>query len=314
MDRRSPKPTAQPDLLDLRAFCLVVDFGSLTEAAQVLQETKGSVSRRLSRLEELLGVSLLQRSPRLVQATEEGYLYRQRLGQALGLLDSANAAVQQTMEEPKGHLRITAPHDLGLVLLAPIVADFTERYKEVTVDVLLTNQLLDFDEHQIDFAFRATGTLKDSTLIAHKIADIRAILVASPAYLNKYGTPQKASDLSAHRVLLNRSVASPVSLQRTKTREAITISVGEATITAEMSFLARVAVSGAGIALLPLDIIERELADGSLVRVLSEYEAPDMGKLYLLHRSWQYLPPKIKAFREFALERLSRECERRNSR
>jgi DNA-binding transcriptional LysR family regulator len=311
MERRNTKPPAQPDLVDLRAFCLVVDFGSLTEAAQVLQETKGSVSRRLSRLEELLGVSLLQRSPRLVQATEEGRLYRQRLAQALDLLDSANAAVQQTLEEPKGHLRITAPHDLGLELLAPLVAAFTDRYHEISVDVLLTTRILDFDEQQIDFAFRATGTLKDSTLIAHKIADIKAIFVASPAYLTKSSAPQKLSDLSSHKLLLNRSVPNTVSLRHIPTKETSTLSLGEATITAEMSFLTRAAASGAGIALLPLDIIERELASGALQRVLQDYEAPEMGKLYLLYRSWQYLPPKIKAFRDFALEHLTRECEKR---
>jgi DNA-binding transcriptional LysR family regulator len=311
MERRSPKPAAQPDLVDLRAFCLVVDFGSLTEAAQVLQETKGSVSRRLSRLEELLGVSLLQRSPRLVKATEEGRLYRQRLAQALQLLDSANAAVQQTLEEPKGHLRLTAPHDLGLELLAPLVADFIGRYPEITVEVLLTSQLLDFDEQQIDFAFRATSTLRDSSLIAHKIMDIKGAFVASPAYLITSSAPQKPSALSSHRVLLNRNVSSTILLQHIISKETTDLSLGQATLTAEMSFLARAAAAGAGIALLPLDIIERELRDGSLLRILPDYEAPEMGKLYLLYRSWQYLPPKIRAFRDFALERLAQECDKR---
>jgi DNA-binding transcriptional LysR family regulator len=308
MDRRT-NSLIQPDILDLRAFCLVVDFGSLTEAAQVLQETKGSISRRLSRLEELLGVTLLQRSPRLVQATEEGMLYRKQIGQAIELLDNANAAVQHAQEAPKGLLRVTAPHDLGLVLFAPIIADFASKHSGISVDVILTGQHLDFDEHQIDFAFRATATLKDSTLIAHKLCDVTGVLVASPAYLERVKPPSKPDELSGHSLLLNRSIHSELTLRHSQTGELHSLPRLSPIITAEMSFLAKAACTGAGIAVVPLEIVQPELSAGLLKRVLPEYQVSEMGKIYLLHRSWQFLPPKIRAFREFAIQRLAQECE-----
>jgi DNA-binding transcriptional LysR family regulator len=307
MDRRSPH--LQPDLVDLRAFCLVVDFGSLTEAAQVLQETKGSISRRLSRLEELLGVTLLQRSPRLVQATEEGLLYRQQIGQAIELLDSANAAVQHTQEEPKGFLRVTAPHDLGSVLLAPIIADFTRQHPGISFDVVLTSQTLDFDEHQIDFALRATSSLKDSTLIAHKLCDVTGVLVASPEYV-KRSNPKHPDELSSHALLVSRRLQLSLSLRHTS-GELHSMPQIKPAIASEMSFLVEVAREGAGIGVLPLEIIREELASGALVRVLPEYQVADMGKIYLMHRSWQFLPPKIRAFRDFVIQKLSTEAHKK---
>src|SRR4051812_32831093 len=111
--------TSIADLQDLRAFCQVVDLGSITAAAKALGETKGSVSRRLTRLERALGVVVVQRSPRRVQATEDGIAYRARVGRALELLDDAAVQVQQARTAPHGHLRITAATDIGLSVVAP---------------------------------------------------------------------------------------------------------------------------------------------------------------------------------------------------
>ena len=117
-----------PEILELRAFCKVVDLGSITAAAKALGESKGNVSRRLTRLERGLGVALVRRSPRLVQATEDGLAYRMRVGRILELLDDASAAVQRAHGAPSGHLRVTAPIDLGLSIVAPLVTGFVERF------------------------------------------------------------------------------------------------------------------------------------------------------------------------------------------
>ena len=161
--------TQTKDLADLRAFCMVVDRGSITAAAKALGETKGAVSRRITRLERAVGSPLLRRSPRLVQATENGIAYRVQVGRALELLDDATTVLQDARATPSGVLRVTAPTDIGISLVAPLMADFMTR---VSADHRGD------DPHGDGTRFRrqpgrrrlARGpSLRDSSLVAHKL-------------------------------------------------------------------------------------------------------------------------------------------------
>ncbi|WP_437668842.1 LysR family transcriptional regulator [Sorangium sp. So ce131] len=296
--------TLDADLLDLRAFCLVVDLASITAAAKAIGETKGSVSRRITRLEHALGVELLRRSPRLVQATEDGLAYRLRVGQALELLEDARAAVQQARERPTGHLRVTAPFDLGLSLLAPLSAGFAERFPEISLEMLLTEAFLDLDADQIDVALRAAASLPDSSLIAHKLQPLESRLFAAPAYLRKHRPPRRPEDLEAHRLLLAQTTRGRATLafRSRDGLERAEIRVRAAIAASDYSFCREVALAGAGIALLPTVNVRRDLEAKALVPVLEGYVLESDATLFLVHAGTRFLPPKVRAFRDYLLD------------
>lgn len=298
----TPQASPSPDLADLRAFGLVVDLASITAAAKALGETKGSVSRRLTRLEQMLGVTLLRRTPRLVEATEVGAEFRTRLGRALDLVDDAIAQAREAHGRPSGHLRVTAPIDLGQSLLASLVGEFIERHPGVTVEMVLSDAVLDFDAHRIDVAVRAGLPLRDSSLIAHRLDAVEGRLFAAPAYLERHGTPRTPADLVGHPLVLTRvgGADASLTLRRAADEEATALAVRAAVVASDFSFAKEVALAGGGIALLPSLIARRDVEAGRLAPVLGEYTA-FRGALYLLHHGSRFLPPKVRAFRDFVL-------------
>lgn len=306
MSRRAVDGEKLGDLGDLRAFCLVVDLGSVTAAAARMGETKGSVSRRLSRLEAELGAVLVLRTPRLVQPTDEGRDFRQRVGRALDLLDDAAAHARHAESSPRGHLRVTAPTDVALIMLGPIVASFTQAHPAVTVEVLLTERTLDFDADAIDVAIRASRALGDSSLVAHKIADIEGRLFASPAYLEAHGTPRAPSDLAARPLIVGGAErgAATLRLKSSSGGGAVEISVRAAVSASDYAFARAVALEGAGIALLPVPIVRADLESGALAPVLDGWVGFG-ARLYLVHHATRLLTPKVRAFRDHVLEALA---------
>ncbi|MDP2315732.1 MAG: LysR family transcriptional regulator [Pseudomonadota bacterium] len=288
-----------PDLADLRAFCLVVDTGSITGAARSLGETKGSVSRRITRLERLLGVALLRRSPRLVEATEDGATYRQRLGPVLELLEETTTAVRQTRARPAGHLRVTAPNDLGVSVLAPMVTAFTERHPEVTVEMVLSDRVLDFDADHIDLALRATRTLADSTLVGQRMQDIEAGFFATPAYLAAHPAPTHPDGLRDHRLVLHRAIRGFLTFPlRGPEGAEVSVRVRGAVSSNDYGFVRACVLAGGGIAAIPKVVVATDLAAGTLVPVLPAWSAGS-SSLYLLYAGTRFLPAKIRAFRDF---------------
>ncbi len=293
---RSP-PNPSPDLDDLRALCAVIDLGSVTAAAKALGEAKGSVSRRVTRLEAALGVTLLERTPRLVRATAIGAAYRAKVGAGIQLLDEAHAQARDARGLAAGHLRVTAPIDLGQSLLAPVVAAFVEAHPDVTVEMLLDDAVLDFDGHQIDVAIRAGGALRDSALVVHRLDATEGRLFAAPSYLARRGAPATVAELASHTLVLARIVGGPTLSLRRGDEEAEELRATPAVRTRDFSFAKEVCVAGGGVAVLPSVIARRDVEAGSLAAVLPEHVA-FRGSLYLLHRAQRYLSPAVRAFRD----------------
>jgi DNA-binding transcriptional LysR family regulator len=295
--------TTSTELQDLRAFCRVADLGSVTAASKTLGETKGSVSRRIARLERALGVELLRRSPRLVRVTEDGAAYRLRVGRALELLDEANSEVQHARTVPAGHLRVTAPYDLGVSVFAPLVAGFVERFPAVSVELLLTETIIDFDASNVDIALRASTGLPDSSLVAHKLDDVSGGLFAAPRYLEAAGTPRRPDDLAQHRLLVSRVTRGSTNLVLRKRDGSapVRLRVRVAITATDFTFCREAAVAGGGIALLPEVIARRDVEDGRLQPVLREYALLE-ASLYLVHPGTRFLLPKARAFRDYLLE------------
>ena len=190
-------------LTDVRAFCRVVELGTLSAAARVLGETKGSISRRLRRLETGLGLSLLARHPRSVTVTGEGQLFYGKAREGLLLLEEGAELARATRSEPRGVLRITAPMDLGQEWLPPIIVDFARQYPQIRVELLLSDQRLDLASHQIDVALRATeGGLPDMGYSARPLTRLTMGWFAAPAYLAEAAPPACPEELHAHALIL----------------------------------------------------------------------------------------------------------------
>ena len=300
--RRVSDTTAQ--LCDLRAFCLAVDLGSITEAARTSGLTKGTISRRITRLERALGAILVQRSPRLVQATEFGATYKSQIQNALDLLDQASDSVEE-QSIPRGVLRLATLPGTGICVMSSLLPRFTEQYPAIRVELVLAEPPIDFDARRIDVAIHPALKLRDSSLIAHKLVDFELALVASPDYLAKNGVPKNISDLKRHRLLsrtLHQSIVFSPRTRKSKSDVGTELALNSPISTTDNAFIREAALAGGGIALLSTNLCEADISSGRLIRVLSDRKIlGNSGAVYLLHRSMRFVPPKIRAFRDFMM-------------
>jgi DNA-binding transcriptional LysR family regulator len=297
-----PNQPEEIDLNDIRVFVEVVKAQSFTGAGRTLGMPRSTVSRRIAKLERRLGARLLHRTTRRLQLTDIGSSYYDQCAQSLDGIDEAEAHVRASHDTPRGRLRVTAPHDLGHHL-APVVKRFIERHPEVTIDVELSQRMVDLVGEGFDLALRAASHLPDSSLIARKIGGGDAVLYASPDYLEEHGTPKTIADLAHHDCLVLGSSHNHT-WQLIKDDEEVTLPISGRVYVNDPAFVRSLATDGAGIGLIP-DFLACELvATGRLVRVLPEYHALSAG-LYVMYPSAKHLSATVRAFRDMLLEALS---------
>lgn len=300
------------DVHDLRAFAFAVDVQSLAATARLMGESKATVSRRIARLEAALGVALLHRTTPGVVATEDGRAYRHRVAEILDLLGDANATVRQAHAAPSGNLRVTVAPGFE-DMLAPTLARFAERYPDITVTAIVTERFVDLEAEHVDVALRVTTKLADSALVAHRLVEVDFVVVAAPEYLARHATPRTIDDLLAHRhVRLGapRSEA-PIVLEKVERAvgagEPISIRLPHSIGATNVGFAKELTSAGAGIAILPRLVVERDVAEGRLVHLLRPYVMRGVN-LYLLHRGGRLIPSKVRAFREFLTDEFPARC------
>jgi len=287
-----------PDTGDLLAFCRVVDLGSMTAAGRALGESKATVSRRVARLEEQLGAALLRFVVQSVAPTEEGRLYREKAGIAMDVLDGAAESLRGGLASPSGLVRITAPLGIPGALLRPLLPGFLAAYPDIRVELMLTEAVLSFREHQVDVAFRFAQSLPDSSLVAHPLDTIQPVLVASPAYLARRGVPAHPDALAGHDVM-----TAPVNEIRSLRMEPedgggpVTALIHGRVLTHDFLFLHDLALAGAGISVAPARLVEPDLETGRLVRVLPQWRLVSSVRLFMIHAGG-LLPPRVRAFRD----------------
>jgi DNA-binding transcriptional LysR family regulator len=301
--------TFSGDLADLRSLCAVIEQGSITQAAQVLGESKSSISRRITRLEEQLALKLLHRSSRVVSPTEAGMTFYHRSLQALALLDEGATELRNSHQVPSGLLRVTMPTDVGLSLCLALMADFLKLYPQIQVNVSLTEAILDLKAHQIDVALRAARTLPDSTYIFHRLTSLGFHLFASPQYLATWGTPRDPTELAHHALLLHHRVPTiPLyNLPFYQGNRQFSVKLKARIISNDFAYLQQMATLGVGIALIPefLGTNDAQFTQemSLLVRVLPQWEIGERATLYLLHEELRHLPSKVTCFRDFVCDR-----------
>jgi DNA-binding transcriptional LysR family regulator len=287
---------------DLRVFVRVMDRGSFSAAAKDLALTPSAVSKLVSRLEDRLGVRLLERSTRRLALTPEGETFLSRARRIVADIEEAEAEVASARGAPRGRLRINSGTAFGLHQLAPALADFLSRYPEIDIDLSITDRLVDLIEEQADIAVRS-GHLPDGPFIQRKIADLQRVICAAPAYLQRRGTPQAAADLKQHDCIV--VAGSQLSRWPFKTRgggvDVVEVRPRVSTDDAEAAL--RLAIEGAGIIRLSDVIVGDALRDGELVALLTDIHHVEPFPLAAIYPPGRQRLPRVAVFIEFLRER-----------
>lgn len=297
-----------PNLPEIAAFLAVVERGSFGGAARTLGVAKSSISRRVSALETKLGARLLQRTSRTLALTEVGTAYHARVSAAIGTLRDAALAVHDLQAEPRGHLRVTAPVDLGS-MLGRMMAAFCETYGSLTVEMSLTQRTVDLVGEGFDVAIRA-GTMPDSSLVARPLGDSVPVLVASPDTLSRLAPPRRPEDLAAAPFVLfsamqTRPGSGRLRLQGPRGRR--TVEVHGPLCGDDFVFVRDAVLGDTGIGLVPLLLCSQDITAGRLVRLLPQWRGGP-APMHVVYPSRELVPAKTRAFRDFAVDWMTRTC------
>jgi len=292
-----------------QVFVRVADEGSFAAAARGLAMSPPSITRTISMLEDHMGTRLFIRTTRSLRLTESGTRFLVDARRLIADLEEAEAAAVGIHQAPRGDLRVTAPALFGRLYIAPLIGDFLDEYPQVTCQALFLDRVVNMMDEGQDIAVRI-GELPDSSLVAVKVGSVRQTLFASPEYLAAHGTPQHPSDLSdraKHRIIHPLAVNSVPEWRFQGDGKQITIRFDAPLRMNTNDAVIDMALSGWGISrLLSYQIaphIFAQNADGRLVPLLEDYEPPAL-PVHILHREGRMVSAKVRAFVDFAADRL----------
>ena len=288
-------------LQSIRAFAKVVQHGSFAAAAREMRLSRSAVSKYVIDLEQDLGTQLLVRTTRSASPTENGQAYYERCTTILADLEEADLVVTRLQAEPRGILRVNAPMSFGTMHLGRAIADFMEKYPELQIQLVLSDQQIDPVQEGFDVTLRIAD-LPSSSMIARKIAPAARIVCAASSYLERRGTPKHPSELREHDCLAYGHLATGNQWKLTGPDGDHWIHIPWTLCTNNAEVLRDVAVKGRGIALLPTFIAGADLQKGSLRTILSDYKAPEIS-VYAIYPETRHLSVKIRVFIEFLVER-----------
>ena len=278
------------------AFQKVVETGSFTAAAQALGITKSAVSKHVSRLEDRLGIRLLDRTTRRLRPTEVGAAFHQRISRILSDIEEAEDAAASLQAEPRGTLRVNAPVSFGVRHLGPLLNGFLDSHPGLSVDLVLNDRVVDLIDEGFDMAVRIAD-LADSSLIARRLAPARRVVCAAPDYWARHGKPRSPEELSGHECLAYSYMPG--------SREWIFGSGSRAVagrLTANNGdLLSAAAVAGLGVILSPTFIVGDDLRAGRLETALEEWEGPPLS-IHAVYPHNRHLSAKVRAFVDYLIE------------
>lgn len=286
-------------LSSMSIFVKAVETGSFSAAAEALGMSPQLVGKHVLALENHLGVKLLTRTTRRQHLTEIGEQFYERSHSILAEVEAAEALAEETRIVPRGTLRISAPVTFGIHTLAPKLPEYLRLYPGVSVQLSLSNRLIDLIDEGYDAVFRV-GDLPDSGLIARRLNPYRLVICASPDYLERRGVPQTPLELGEHECLL----FSHTSLRTQWTFEGpeghLTVPISGKLMMDSGEALLGAALAGQGIILQPLELLAPSILAGTLVPILPGFSVPAR-HLHILHAPDQRVPPKLRSFLDFAV-------------
>jgi DNA-binding transcriptional LysR family regulator len=282
---------------DLRALVAVVSAGGFAAGAQRLGVAKSAVSRRIRELEDRLGARLIDRTTRRIQLTQTGRDFHDRAVELLAGLDEAEEAASSAGGELKGRIRVSAPVSFSTHCLAPAIGPFLERHPAVSLSIDTNDRMVDLIRDNFDIAIRI-ARLPDSSLVARRLVTIRHVCVASPALLERLGTPQKPEDLSRFPGVTYSNV------DEAKYWEFADGVVS--TVTSRIGFangdaVREAAIAGLGVAVLPTFIAHDAVKRGELSIVLAQHMRPPIA-MHALHPSGRNQTARARAFIDFLVD------------
>lgn len=287
-------------LNDMAFFVEVVKAMSFRRAADAIGVPNSTLSRRVTKLEKAIGLRLLHRTTRRIELTEAGQLYYERCRRIVDEARLAHEQLGEMLSEPSGVLRASLPVDFANIFLAPLIAEFARRYPKISFDFDLTPRTVDLVSEPFDVAIRM-GEPKDSNLVARLLARLPGLLYASPGYLAAAGEPKHPSELVAHECL-GFPKSGGWTLQ--KDGEAIEVKVGGRYVLNSVGMIRRLATLDQGIVLLPVEVVEEDLAAGRLQPILPAWQGAPI-PVYALTET-RLLPAKTQHFIEFLREHLAK--------
>ncbi len=292
-------------IIEMKVFVKIVEAGTISRAAEQLGLAKSAVSRRLSDLERRLGVQLMSRTTRTSSLTDAGRTYYKRSGEILDELAELDAEISSNKGSLEGVLNIAAPFSFGLRHLASAIDEFTGIHDKLVINLNFSDRQIDLVEEGFDLAIRIAD-LKDSSLVARKIAPVRLLLCASPDYLEKHGTPRHLHDLKQHTGLYYTYApgTSWKLINRNGREEAIKVPVKM--IANNGDFLQDMAIAGHGLAVLPSFIAAENIRAGKLVTLLNDYSFPLLNA-FLVYPQTRHLPKRVRTFIDFLTQRFAGE-------
>lgn len=286
----------------MRVFVRVFERGSFSAAAEDFGLTPSAVSKLMSRLENRVGVQLVQRTTRRLMLTAEGEIYLARARQILADIDDAEAEVARARGSPRGWLRIHSGVAFGLHQLARALPDFLARYPEIDLELSLTDRQIDPVEEHADVAIRH-GHVPDSALMMRRIVDLERVICAAPAYLARRGTPRIPGDLVDHDCIL---VTAGPGLNRWpfRTRSGVdVIEISPRVTTDDAEAALQLALDGAGIVRLADIIVGGPIGEGRLVPLLQNVHHVEAVPLSAVFPAGRQRLPKVRVFLDFLIER-----------
>jgi len=286
---------------DMQTFIRIVESGSISKAAEQMNTVKSAISKRLSNLEQGLGISLMNRTTRSLTLTDNGNIYYQRCLQIIDDVTELESNLKNSHCALSGGIKIAAPLSFGLLHLSRAFSQFNEIQTQIKFDIDFNDRKVDIINEGFDLAIRI-GQLEDSSLMARKITTAQTILTASQSYLDKYGIPIVPSDLNNNHLNLKYSNA-PSSLNfRNEHNKAITIKLPNAVISNNGDYLCQMAIEGKGLLSTPDFICYKQVKSGQLIPVLTDFYIPTKVGVYAIYPQTKQLSRRVRSLIDFLIQ------------
>jgi DNA-binding transcriptional LysR family regulator len=293
------------EISDLRLFVRMATSGSLSETARRLNSSLPAMSRRLSAMEQRLGARLIDRSTRRFVLTEEGALLYERSLAILNEIDQIEAEVGARTRSPHGHLRVGAPMEIGRRRIAPMIGEFCREYPDVTIELVLSDAPADVVGNDLDVALHIDEPM-DGDVITRVLLPSRRVVCASPDYIARHGRPETPADLMQHnciRLVRRHQIYDRWTFIEKGQPLEVRVRGGLSTSSGEV--VHDWALAGMGICLKVLWDIERDLAEGRLVELLTPFTASPIN-LYVIYATRRHMPRRARVFIDFVIAGLKR--------
>lgn len=282
------------DLKRMAIFSAVVDAKSFSEAARRMSIAKSAISKHVSLLEQHLGVRLLNRTTRRLSLTEAGEKFYQRCAHIVSEANEATREVRQLQEQPMGTLKLSSTVAFGTKHLVPLLSKFHQEHPELKVDLQLSDDVINIIEEGIDLSIRI-GWLPESNLVARRLFTAPRIVVASPQYLKKHGTPRTPTELVNHNWIIVTLLPHPQRCTFKRNGQQQTVHIMSSTRTNSIGASLAFVRNGDGITSVSSYLIEEDIKAGRLVPLLTDYETEEVG-VFAVYPDRHHIPAKVRLF------------------